>query len=169
MDRQASTLTPGDTSFNSSSGNGSIVLHSLSDTTSGSGIDSSFEALQINRTDDSVNDSSIEILVHSPPARTGFLATSTTAPLRTPHSRKPSLVVIDEKKELGILNPAAQAFAPVPPMNCTFETFEEIALYGKDALGDLTDLAKAALARLGLKSIPALHGPLNLPYARCAS
>jgi hypothetical protein len=49
------------------------------------------------------------------------------------------------------------------------DTFEGIVELGKDEYGQLTPLAKEALARLGLKPVPSLHGPINLPYARCAS
>lgn len=48
-------------------------------------------------------------------------------------------------------------------------SFKYIVLYGKNTNGDLTKEARKALAKLGLKSIPAMHGPLSLPYARCPS
>jgi len=87
------------------------------------------------------------------------------------HSRQSSLVAIDEKKALAILSPVAQAFAPPPnaSKSTTMRTFEEIVALGKDEWGQLTSRAKEALRRLGLKPIPSLHGPLSLPYARCAS
>ncbi|GAA5968944.1 hypothetical protein JCM3765_002936 [Sporobolomyces pararoseus] len=192
--------TSGEPSFNtSSSGDGSIVLRSLSDHTSGSAIESSFEALNLGHTEQASTDSSLEIIVHSSPATTGFLAfsqplqgqyvvPSTPAPHSqqsnpaggggtskdTRHSRQSSLVAIAENKALAILSPVAQEFAPpartqTPASSTVMRTFEEIVAFGKDEWGQLTTRAKEALSRLGLKAIPSLHGPLNLPYARCAS
>lgn len=48
-------------------------------------------------------------------------------------------------------------------------SFEYIVQYGKNEFGDLTKEARAAMGRLGLRSIPSFHGPMNLPYARCPS
>lgn len=201
-DVQPPAPTSGEPSFNtSSSGDGSIVLHSLSDHTSGSAIESSFEALNLGHTEQASTDSSLEIIVHSSPATTGFLAfsqplqgqhvvPSTPAPTSqqssnvggttkdTRHSRQSSLLAIAENKALAILSPVAREFAPPPPPpppvqvphpSTAMRTFEEIVAFGKDEWGQLTTRAKEALSRLGLKAIPSLDGPLNLPYARCAS
>lgn len=179
----------GDTS---SSGEGSIVLHSVSDRTSASGLESSFEAIHLGTVAQHSTDSSLEIIVHSSPATTGFLAFSESQPSQNPesstaspskpaeqvsgvtnesrHSRQTSLVAIDEKKPLAILSPVAHTFAPAQSTSSAkLDTFEKIVAFGKDELGHLTPRAKEALARLGLKPVPSLHGPLNLPYARCAS
>lgn len=75
----------------------------------------------------------------------------------------------------GLLNPEAPTFEAhsatthhhlVFPPGTSFNT---ITVDGKDEIGELTADAKAALTDLGLKSIPAMHGPPNLPYARCPS
>ncbi|KAM0754194.1 hypothetical protein T439DRAFT_378265 [Meredithblackwellia eburnea MCA 4105] len=49
------------------------------------------------------------------------------------------------------------------------DAFALILQTGKTDDGDLTRDARIKLAEMGLKSIPALHGPLSLPYARCPS
>ncbi|GAA5876298.1 hypothetical protein JCM16303_007091 [Sporobolomyces ruberrimus] len=194
----ATLVIPGEPSFNtSSSGDDSLVLHSLSDQTSGSGggLESSFEALHLSQHEPASTDSSVEIIVHSSPPSTGFFAfpksqggisaglpgqvserhTSSgggiaSASKEVRHSRQSSLAAIDEKKELAVLSPIAREFAPdIPPPSNSLDTFKNIVAFGKDEYGQLTNLAKEALARLGLKPIPSLHGPLNLPYARCAS
>lgn len=196
--RLATLVIPGEPSFNtSSSGDDSLVLHSLSDQTSGSGggLESSFEALHLSQHEPASTDSSVEIIVHSSPPSTGFFAfpksqggisaalpgqvserhTSSgggiaSASKEVRPSRQSSLAAIDEKKELAVLSPIAREFGPdVPPPSNSLDTFKNIVAFGKDEYGQLTNLAKEALARLGLKPIPSLHGPLNLPYARCAS
>ncbi|GAA6010301.1 hypothetical protein JCM11491_006256 [Sporobolomyces phaffii] len=189
-----STSTLGEPSFNTSSGeDGSIVIHSLSSVqNSGSGLESSFEALELGHARHPSTDSSLEIIVHSSPGpSTGFLAFSGTSqgtqtvppvlsalaepsaggggPQEERHSRRSSLVAIDEKKELALLNPVAREFSLPTPKSSTLSAVERIILFGKDEYGQLTTESKEALARLGLKPVPSLHGPLNLPYARCAS
>ncbi|GAA5911784.1 uncharacterized protein JCM6883_001269 [Sporobolomyces salmoneus] len=171
------------TSSSSGAGDGSIILHSLSDQTAGtSGIESSFEALQLSREDEpGSTNSSLEIIVHSSPINTGsFLPpshlsrSSSGGVLDSSQSRRSSLVAIEEGKALvGNLSPSAQYFALPTPARVSsssrMDTFEQIVALGKDEYGQLTPKAKEALARLGLKPVPSLHGPLNLPYARCAS
>ena len=69
------------------------------------------------------------------------------------------------------LDPTAHTFQP----HVTSSTFLDNASYdaiidnGKNSIGDLTKVAREALSKRGLKPIPALHGPLTLPYARCPS
>ncbi|GAA5896427.1 hypothetical protein JCM6882_001010 [Rhodosporidiobolus microsporus] len=80
----------------------------------------------------------------------------------------------DDDSHSGLLNPEAPTFQLVPsgPHTLIFPpgtTFDDIVLYGKNEIGDLTPDARAALHDLGLKLIPAMHGPLSLPYARCPS
>ncbi|GAA5932241.1 uncharacterized protein JCM15063_001167 [Sporobolomyces koalae] len=173
----------------SSGGDDSVIVHSLSENTSASGLDSSFDAVNLSQSEQSGADSSLEIIVHSSPKSSGFLASSPPrrfatqsespientkdlqARLGASQSRRPSLIAIDEQTEPASLDPAARAFAPPPrpEVDRISIAFQGIVVSGKNEFGNLTEPAKDALARLGLKPIPALHGPLNLPYARCAS
>ncbi|GAA6058943.1 hypothetical protein JCM10212_002895 [Sporobolomyces blumeae] len=190
----------GDTSYDSSSGGGDSIVYRASsgENDSGSSLDSSFGALRIGAGSLASTDSSFEIVAHASPSSETKHAVKISAesspagrssaskpPVHDKsgagggsrekrHSRHSSLAAIDEKKELGLLNPAAKEFDPVEPLTCgdystTFEAFEQVVSHGKDAWGQLTLEAKEALAQFGLKPIPSLHGPLNLPYARCAS
>lgn len=69
------------------------------------------------------------------------------------------------------LDPGALSFDPNPshPLLGSEVTFDDIVLHGKNEFGDLTTEARIALKRLGLRVIPAMHGPTSLPYARCPS
>ncbi|KAK4057183.1 hypothetical protein OIO90_001678 [Microbotryomycetes sp. JL221] len=74
------------------------------------------------------------------------------------------------------LDPMASSFDPDKVNNQsepndaeTSQLFIEIIKNGKDEQGDLTKSARRSLAKIGLKAIPSMHGPLSLPYARCPS
>ncbi|GAA5945009.1 hypothetical protein JCM1841_006307 [Sporobolomyces salmonicolor] len=72
----------------------------------------------------------------------------------------------------GLLNPQAATFAferTAVPQAASLDAYKLIIIDGKDNIGELTAAAKEALASLGLRPIPSLHGPLSLPYARCPS
>ncbi|GAA5963122.1 hypothetical protein JCM21900_000214 [Sporobolomyces salmonicolor] len=72
----------------------------------------------------------------------------------------------------GLLNPQAATFAferTAVPHAASLDAYKLIIIAGKDNVGELTAAAKEALASLGLRPIPSLHGPLSLPYARCPS
>lgn len=70
----------------------------------------------------------------------------------------------------GNLDPGASTFNPNAHMWLgKHVNFEYIVLNGKNEFGDLIHEARVALQRLGLRPIPAMHGPTSLPYARCPS
>lgn len=70
----------------------------------------------------------------------------------------------------GALDPGASTFNPHAHVWLgKHVTFEYIVLNGKNEFGDLIHEARVALQRLGLRPIPAMHGPTSLPYARCPS
>lgn len=79
----------------------------------------------------------------------------------------------------NLLNPFATNFEPPTPVFISshfpgkaipkYLTFEWISRNGKNSLGDYSKEARIALKSIGLNSIPSLHGPLSLPYARCPS
>jgi hypothetical protein len=71
------------------------------------------------------------------------------------------------------LDPKASTFMLPPPGRPEafpeHASFAYIVKYGKNSIGDLTKEARKSLSNLGLRSIPAMRGPLSLPYARCPS
>lgn len=119
----------------------------------------------------------------SPPAdtRRRAVSESSTGKVRARSSLSPMLSpipdVVQDSVEGGLaslsLDPKASTFVLPPPGRP--EAFPEqasfayIVKYGKNSIGDLTKEARKALSNLGLRSIPAMQGPLSLPYARCPS
>lgn len=71
-----------------------------------------------------------------------------------------------EGEAAAALNPEAVVFESTEHFKIPFEL---IISDGKTALGDLTKQARSELAKMGLGTIPSMHGPLSLPYARCPS
>ncbi|KAL8280777.1 hypothetical protein RQP46_006781 [Phenoliferia psychrophenolica] len=69
-----------------------------------------------------------------------------------------------------LLDPEATTFSPHLFETLSLdEKFYYIVKNGKGPDGELSRHARMALKREGLKAIPSMHGPLNLPYARCPS
>lgn len=67
------------------------------------------------------------------------------------------------------LDPTANTFEPPNSFDRESLQLKEIVEDGKNDQGDLSKHARTELIALGLKSIPAMQGPLSLPYARCPS
>lgn len=93
--------------------------------------------------------------------------------VRARTSLSPILSPIPDVRDEASLNPAASAFefpAKIPIVEFPAgASFDFIIVHGKNSVGDLSREARTALGKIGLKSIPSLHGPLSLPYARCPS
>ncbi|KAK4051351.1 hypothetical protein OIV83_002835 [Microbotryomycetes sp. JL201] len=93
---------------------------------------------------------------------------STSTPIDDNAPMKPP----EESYSPAVLDPSASSFEPqadVPDRILQGMSLIDILKQGKGEFGELTKEARQALFRLGLKSIPAMHGPLTLPYARCPS
>ncbi|SCZ90628.1 BZ3500_MvSof-1268-A1-R1_Chr9g10902 [Microbotryum saponariae] len=84
---------------------------------------------------------------------------------------------ISEAVAGATLDPQASMFEPSTPRDSrvtrddptTNASIELIIEKGKNEFGDLTKAARYGLAQRGFSTIPSLHGPLSLPYARCPS
>ncbi|GAA5971151.1 hypothetical protein JCM11641_004163 [Rhodosporidiobolus odoratus] len=197
-ERSASGTDEGNHSFSSGGaescgleGGGSVVYHAGD---SSGTFDSSFEEVTVDHSiDKKDNESSFEIIL--PPAgrrAEGRSSRSTSPQGSRPDTQEVSQDVeapewllkhlkLDDKKDddedpgsHGLLNPEAPTFdfGTAAPHTLLFPpgtTFNDIVINGKDENGDLTADARAALTDLDLKIIPAMHGPLSLPYARCPS
>ncbi|GAA6043614.1 hypothetical protein JCM8097_008289 [Rhodosporidiobolus ruineniae] len=79
-----------------------------------------------------------------------------------------------DEHDAGLLNPEAPTFELATGTDeqlalTMFRNFNDVVELGKDEIGHITPLARIAMGKMGLKSIPAMHGPLGLPYARCPS
>lgn len=125
----------------------------------------------------------VNVQSESPPADTRQRAVSETssAKVRARTSLSPMLSPIPDIAQDSIegglaslaLDPKASKFVLPPPGRPEaipeHASFAYIVKYGKNSIGDLTKEARKALGNLGLKSIPAMQGPLSLPYARCPS
>ena len=85
-------------------------------------------------------------------------------------SAVPPLSPIPDSAEPN-LDPTAHTFQPFAAASpfADATSYDTIVENGKNSIGDLTKSAREALSKRGLKPIPALHGPLTLPYARCPS
>ncbi|GAA5872945.1 hypothetical protein JCM8547_003271 [Rhodosporidiobolus lusitaniae] len=184
--REQSSVGDNDNSFNRSTA-GSIIDHGEADL-SGTG-DSSFEPVELDSpggcTQNEV-ESSFEVVVSEEDKLFSLPASTRPAPprivsgigdeLETSAKLLEGLNVGEEERphHQGLLNPEAPTFesSSIPAHMLVFPpgtTFETIILQGKDEIGELTADARAALVDLGLKSIPSMHGPPSLPYARCPS
>ncbi|KDE03947.1 hypothetical protein MVLG_05581 [Microbotryum lychnidis-dioicae p1A1 Lamole] len=84
---------------------------------------------------------------------------------------------ISEAVAGATLDPQASMFEPSMPRDSSVarddpiisDSIELIIERGKNEFGDLTKAARYGLAQRGFSTIPSLHGPLSLPYARCPS
>ncbi|KAM0789275.1 hypothetical protein ACM66B_000116 [Microbotryomycetes sp. NB124-2] len=80
---------------------------------------------------------------------------------------------MDKTYSAAVLDPKATSFDPLPSVDIDDKYVKmsvlDILKHGKDETGELKKEARQALAKMGLKGIPAMHGPLSLPYARCPS
>ncbi|SCV70136.1 BQ2448_1530 [Microbotryum intermedium] len=94
----------------------------------------------------------------------------------------PSLEVIPDDRTSeaaagATLDPHASTFEPSTARDpgltrgdlASIDSVELVIDSGKNEFGDLTKAARYKLAQRGLSTIPSLHGPLSLPYARCPS
>ncbi|GAA6003063.1 hypothetical protein JCM10207_001968 [Rhodosporidiobolus poonsookiae] len=180
---EPSASPAGDESF-AYSDTGSIVYHATSDS---SGVfDSSFDSVDLATPVDSGADSSFEIVgSEGNDVRTSNKRSSRAVRLRRPRAEDeddgeavdPLVAPASKARNTpggGLLNPAAPTFAfhttdRGHSLDQYGTSFDDIVMHGKDGNGELTVEARAALSDLGLKSIPAMHGPLSLPYARCPS
>lgn len=125
----------------------------------------------------------VNVQPESPPsdARRRTVSENSSAKVRARSSLSPMLSpipdIVQDSAEGGLallsLDPKASSFVLPPPGRP--EAFPEsasfayIVKYGKNSIGDLSKEARKALSNLGLRSIPAMQGPLSLPYARCPS
>lgn len=93
--------------------------------------------------------------------------------VRARTSLSPILSPILDVRDETTLNPAASTFEFPAKIHCVDfsadASFDFIVVHGKNTVGDMSREARTALGKIGLKSIPSLHGPLSLPYARCPS
>lgn len=115
-----------------------------------------------------------------PRSASGTSSVSTSArpslsPIREP---SPDDAAVGDAVAAAHLDPTASAFAPpavaavqaeVAGGNAVVDRFEVLVERTKGEWGDLNRAGRQALGEMGLKSIPSMHGPLSLPYARCPS
>lgn len=173
-----------------SSGSGVSMIYHPSE--NGSSFESTFEALRISG--DHEPDSSIEFILTPPrapnmPALVVVDDSIVVAPLPEPVSHMPCASSNDTQRTDAspeettqpiprptVLNPLVPPFHAVPtptpnearPLTgrVVLARFHSIIKDGKNMIGELRLDAKVALADLGLKPIPSLHGSALLPYAR---
>lgn len=173
-----------------SSGSGVSVIYHPSE--NGSSFESTFEALRISG--DHEPDSSIEFILTPPrapnvPALVVVDDSMIVSPLPDPVTHMPCASPDDARRRDAsseetteqtprptVLNPLVPPFRAVPistadearPLtgHVILARFHSIINDGKNMIGELRLDAKVALADLGLKPIPSLHGSALLPYAR---
>ncbi|KAG0654287.1 hypothetical protein C6P46_001807 [Rhodotorula mucilaginosa] len=173
-----------------SSGSGVSVIYHPSE--NGSSFESTFEALRISG--DHEPDSSIEFILTPPrapnvPALVVVDDSIIVSPLLDPVTHMPCASPDDAQRRDAsseettqrtprptVLNPLVPPFRAVPiptadearPLtgHVILARFHNIIKDGKNMIGELRLDAKVALADLGLKPIPSLHGSALLPYAR---
>lgn len=144
-------------------------------------IESTLEALRLSADAEAELDSSIEFILTPPrhPRYSEPLARSTPAfpsDVARPRSISTELPTRDHDSTLlakcsSNLNLEVAPFltqSSLGPASAVslLARFHEIVKEGKDLIGELRLDAKVALADLGLKPIPSLHGSAQLPYAR---
>ncbi|GAA5881057.1 hypothetical protein JCM3774_002998 [Rhodotorula dairenensis] len=171
-------------SHTSSGGGGSVVCHPSDN---GASFEASFDAMRISS--ETEQESSIEFILTPPrvpdPPRlpavdesmfSGLLPFSSAhlpRALSNDALRSPEMLAEPTKPMPSLLNPLVPPFrtactAGVQPAAkpTVLTSFHAIIRDGKNTIGELRLDAIAALADLGLKPIPSLHGSALLPYAR---
>lgn len=109
---------------------------------------------------------------------TGSSVRPSLSPIREPSASGDSAAGEAAAGACAHLDPTAHVFAPpaagdgqaeLSGESAVVDRFEILVDKTKEEWGDLSKAGRQALGELGLKSIPSMHGPLSLPYARCPS
>ncbi|GAA6004157.1 uncharacterized protein JCM10292_007265 [Rhodotorula paludigena] len=177
QDHVSSSLA--DNSLTFSSG-GSIIYHGSSPS---EGLESSFEKLDLSN--GSFSETPLKTRSADPASElknSGSMVNAAPTTSSPSAQRAPTLPASPPADKIGapalqgappgLLNPAAPTFEsgakPItgPSSSVREKVFHQVLDKGKNAIGELTEQAKAALAAFGLRTIPSLHGTPHLPYAR---